>query len=221
MEVPVVKILNRWTSDLIKEVDAATLEKANLGGADLYGANLGGADLGGANLGGADLGGADLGGANLRSANLGGANLYGANLGGADLGGANLGGANLRSANLRSANLKAAKLPDFQLIPEEGSFIGWKKVSGGHVLRLEILEDAKRTSSLVGRKCRASAVRVLEVVTSKNKDVGILQSIRDPTFTYRKGEVSTVENFNGDVSVECTSGIHFFVTRKEAEEFDL
>jgi hypothetical protein len=85
-----MKILNRYTQTLIKEINRETLGGANLGGADLRGADLRGADLGGANLAEADLEGANLRGADLRRANLRRANLRRANLGEADLEGANL-----------------------------------------------------------------------------------------------------------------------------------
>ena len=89
-----MKILHRYTKEVLLEVEGANLERANLIGADLIEA-----DLGGANMGGADLGGADLGGANLGGANLGGANLEGTNLREANLGGANLRGADLEVAH--------------------------------------------------------------------------------------------------------------------------
>ena len=55
-----VKIKNRYTGDVVKLVDAETLQNADLRGADLRGADLWGADLRGADLRGANLRGADL-----------------------------------------------------------------------------------------------------------------------------------------------------------------
>jgi hypothetical protein len=230
------------TRDAIQKLVAnrANLREADLYGADLYGANLYGANLGGANLGGANLGGANLGGANLGGANLGGANLGGANLGGADLGGANLRGANLRGANLGGADLRGAdlygadlyganlyganlrgadlgeKLPHFQICPQEGAFIAYKATCEA-VLTLEIQADSLRTSSLIGRKCRASTVKVL--AASVEAEDGIYHSKHDYDFTYQIGEIAGVDNFDADPRVECTSGIHFFMTRAEAEEY--
>ena len=83
-EIKMIRILNK-NGDLLLEVDADTLIRADLIRADLSGANLYGADLRGANLRGADLRGADLRGADLRGADLIGANLYGADLSGANL----------------------------------------------------------------------------------------------------------------------------------------
>ena len=178
-------------------------------GASLWGANLEGANLWGANLRGANLEGANLEGANLRGANLRGANLRGANLEGA-----NLRGANLEGANLWGANLEGATLPHFFICPAEGAFIAYKAVRGG-VLTVEIPADARRTSSLVGRKCRASALRVV----SGPEGATEWQSKHDPEFVYRLGETATVADFDDDIRVECTTGLHFFVTRREAEEY--
>ena len=157
-----------------------------------------------ANLSGADLSDADLSGANLRSANLRSADLR---------------SANLRSADLRSADLSGAGLPHFQLPPQEGEFIAWKSVLHGHehtTLKLLIPADARRTSSLVGRKCRASRVKVLEALGTEAKE---FTSQYAPTCTYRVGEVAEPDGYSDDIRVECAQGIHFFMTRAEADEF--
>jgi hypothetical protein len=150
--------------------------------------------------------GADLKGADLRGANLYGANLYGANLEGADLRYADLEG-----ADLYDAKLQGAKLPHFQIVPEEGSFVAYKKVDTG-VIKLLIPEDAKRTSSLVGRKCRASHVKVLE-------GSGVSCTHKNKKLEYKEGEVVYADKYDDDIRVDCTSGIHFFMTRREAEEW--
>jgi hypothetical protein len=177
------------------------------------------ANLRGANLRGADLRGANLGGANLRGANLRGANLGGANLRGADLGGADLGGAALRGANLGGANLRGADLDNFSIVPEEGSFIGWKKRADGAIVKLLIPEDAKRVSSLIGRKCRASKATVLEVINPTNNN-GSCHGSTYAGINYVVGMTCIPDSFDDDIRVECTHGVHFFITRKEAEEFN-
>ena len=75
-----VKILDRWSGKVIREVEGDTLTRANLYGANLARANLYGANLTRANLYGADLTRANLTRANLYGANLARANLYGADL---------------------------------------------------------------------------------------------------------------------------------------------
>ena len=146
--------------------------------------------------------------ASLYGANLRGANLRGSDLQGANLQSANLQGAILLCANLKSADLRDAILPHFQLVPEEGSFVGYKKVYSGEVITLSIPTFAKRTSSLVGRKCRASSVVVLKG-SGKSDRGGV----------YTEGKEYFPNAYDGDIRVECTSGVHFFITRKEAEEY--
>jgi len=90
-----IEISNRFTGNLIKELDVETLSYANLNGANLRGADLSSADLIGANLRYADLRGADLSSANLRGADLNGADLSYADLSYADLRGADLSSADL------------------------------------------------------------------------------------------------------------------------------
>ena len=147
-------------------------------------------------------------------ANLEGAYLEGAYLEGAYLEGANLRGANLRDANLRSAYLRDAKNLVFSLVPEEGAFIGWKKLQNGVIAKLEIPSEAKRNSTPIGRKNRAEAVKVLELFGA---EVGV--SVYDGKTEYRVGEIVYPDSYNDDIRLECTNGIHFFITRAEAEAY--
>ena len=158
----------------------------------------------------ANLRWANLQRANLQGADLRGANLQGVNLQGANLQGANLEGANLQRASLQGANLTDTKLPDFQIYPQGVSFVGYKKIQTG-VIKLMIPEHAQRTSTLVGRKCRASYVIVLEGPEGYDKYTG-------KTF-YKVGEEVFPDQYDGDIRVECTNGIHFFMTKQEAEDY--
>ena len=191
----------------------ANLCGANLCDADLYGADLCDANLCDANLRGADLRGANLRDADLRCANLCGANLYGADLRGADLRGANLYGADLRGANLRDA--KGCYLS----CPTEGSFIGWKKASG-HIVKLRIPEDARR-SSATGHKCRCDKAYVMEIQnmdgTKATEDT--VRSDHDKNFVYTVGATVEVPDFDDNRWSECAPGIHFFIDRRAAVEY--
>ena len=195
----------------------ANLSGANLSGANLYEANLYGANLSGANLSGANLSRADLSGANLSRADLYGANLYGANLYEANLSGADLYGANLSGANLYEANLSGAKNADLVIartrILSEGDLIGWKKCKNNVIVKMQIPSDAKRSHAF-GRKCRAEYVKVLEVIGA---EVGIAQ--HDDKTEYRKGEIVKPDSFDENWQDECAPGIHFFITRIEAENY--
>ena len=198
----------------------ANLQWTNLQGTNLQGANLQWANLEGANLQGTNLKMVNLQGANLQGANLKGANLKGAklewtNLQGTNLQKANLKGATLKEANLQGANLEGAKLPHFQICPEQGAFEAWKKTSKG-VVRLLIPADAERTSNLVGRKCRASHVVVLDGPGCGGKSPTVTFSRK---LFYEAGETIKADNYNDDIRIECTGGIHFFMTKREAEEW--
>jgi hypothetical protein len=177
-------------------------KRADLRGADLCNADLSGADLSNANLRSANLSGADLSNADLRSANLSGADLSNADLRGADL----------YNADLSSADISGAKLPHFQIVPCEGSFIAWKKTSRG-VIKIQIPARAKRVSSLVGRICRAEFVKVLS-----GPGCGGSSPTYNTKLVYNKGDIVYADSFDPDIRLECTNGIHFFMTREEAEE---
>jgi uncharacterized protein YjbI with pentapeptide repeats len=201
------------------DLRGANLRGADLYGADLYGADLCGANLCGANLCGANLCGADLRGANLYGADLRGANLRGADLYGADLRGANLCGANLCGANLRGAtNLKDAKnglltIAQHSIVPK-GKLVGWKKLQGGIIAKLEIPAKAKRLNSIGSRKCRAEFVKVLAIIGADEAFDQYSGKV-----LYKKGLTVYPDSFDEDIQVECSHGIHFFITKEEAEDY--
>ena len=204
-----ISIKNRWTGSIIFEyssVDntlAKTVLEALKGGADLRGANLCEA-----NLCEADLCEADLRGANLREADLCEADLCEA-----DLRGANLYGADLRGANLCGAR------GSYMACPTDGSFIGWKKASG-YVVKLQIPEDARR-SSAGGEKCRCDKAYVAEIqnVDGTKADIEAIHSNHDNNFVYAVGATVEVPDFDDDRWNECAPGIHFFIDRRAAVEY--
>lgn len=78
---------------------------------------------------------------------------------------------------------------------------------------LKIPTDAKR-SNASGRKCRASSAVVLEMP----EGVTVGNSLHDYEFTYELGKTLTPKQpFCEDRWQECASGIHFYLTREEAE----
>jgi hypothetical protein len=163
------------------------------------------ADLSGAYLSGAYLSGADLRGADLSGADLSGAYLSGAYLSRADLSGADLSGADLSGAE--DADLAIART---RILPE-GDLIGWKQCNDSVIVKLRIPADAKRSSAF-GRKCRAEFADVLEVIGA---DVGISQ--HDNKTEYRVGRRVAPDRFDENWQEECSAGIHFYITRLEAE----
>ena len=208
-----------WNADLW----GANLGGANLGGADLRDANLWNADLRGANLSGANLSDANLSDANLRYADLSGAELVCAYLSGADLSGADLGNANLGSADLSGADLCDAKINFHIACPEKGSFIAFKKAGNNYnnyIVELLIPEDARRCSA-TSRKCRCDKAKVLSItkIDGTSDGVDTVYSIYDETFAYKIGELVEVKDFDDNRWNECSTGIHFFLTRQEAVEY--
>jgi hypothetical protein len=118
-------------------------------------------------------------------------------------------------ADLSGADLSGANnIPHFQICA--GDLIVYKKVDG-HIVILAIPKDAKRTASIVGRKCRAEYAVVLGIeghapVSSNGRGNG-------PVTLYVEGKEVRPDSYDDDWRVECSHGIHFFLTRKEAEEF--
>ena len=220
--------------------------RADLSGADIYGLDLRGANLYGANLIRADLRvayliKADLREANLSGANLSGADLYEANLSGADisgadlreanLSGANLSGADLRGADLSGANLRLAKnIPSYAcrlVCPEEGSFIGFKKARTTApdfreaIVKLLITEDAKRSSATT-RKCRCDKAKVISITSLDGKEnFTTAYSYYDRIFQYTVGQTVVIDDFDEDRWNECSTGVHFFITREEAIDYTI
>ena len=153
--------------------------------------------------------------ANLRDADLRGANLQCADLQCADLRGANLRDADLRGANLQCADLRDAYLPRFQ-IPQTGTLDVFKKVDG-KIVSLRVPAKAKRMISLIGRKCRAEYVKVLNIeggkpVSSNGMGNGV-------ETVYAIGKIVKPDSYDDDIRVECSHGIHFWLTLEEAKEW--
>lgn len=120
------------------------------------------------------------------------------------------------------------------ICPEEGSFIGYKNVlvesKCGNIysaiLKMEIPSDAERVCGS-SRQCRASKVKALEILPIGEKDTINYEPIKiysryDPSFEYKIGEIATPLNgFNSQKWVDYVPGIHFFMTKKEAENYEL
>ena len=167
-----------------------------------------------------DLKYANLYGDDLRYANLHGANLYGAYIEGANLGYANLRNANLGDANLRHTDLSCVKNIFFPMAcPEKGSFIAFK-TAGIYIIELFIPSNAKRCSA-TSRKCRCSKAKVVSITTLSGNKTNITEvhSTYDPNFIYKLGEYVEVKNFDDNRWNECSTGIHFFITRQEAVNY--
>ncbi len=199
----------RWSARVLFDCDAVSLRAAVEKAVEMK-ANLDGANLDGANLDGANLDGANLDGANLYEANLARANLTRANLTRANLTRANLDGANLYEVK----NVTPESLAKFFQIPQEGEIIGWGKKSCV-LVKLRVPPAAKRTGNILNRKCRAEWVEVLEVQGAESATV----ENEYGKCEYRAGQVTKPHDYCHDGFRDCRPGIHFFLTRQEAEEW--
>ena len=105
------------------------------------------------------------------------------------------------------------------ICPEEGSFIGYKICKESKIVKLLITEDSKRSSATT-RKCRASKVKVLEISNIENTEKYEMATSRyDENFVYKVGETIEIADFDENRWNECSSGIHFFITRGEAVQY--
>lgn len=182
-----------------------TVEEAVKRGISLCSAYLRGADLRGANLHGSDLCEVDLYNANLSGADLRGADLRNADLSGADL------------SNVKADHTTAMFYPQCP----DGEFIGYKAASG-KIVKLLIPSDAKRSSGTT-LKCRCSKTKVLEIqeLDGSPSEVKEVRSNHDESFVYRVGETVFVEDFDDNRWNECSTGIHFFISREAAVSYDI
>ncbi len=225
-----------------KNLSELDLKEANLREANLIRANLRNADLSNADLGDADLNNADLRDSNLsnaylryanlsntylRYANLRKADLRNADLSKTDIYGADLKEANLLGTNLKNTNIVYAVISEYTKIdypiacPETGSFIGYKKTAYEKIVKLQVCKDAKRSSATT-KKCRCSKALVLAIENMDGSDSGLqgIASIYDPSFIYRVGEIVEVSDFDDNRWNECAPGIHFFMDRQDAVEYE-
>lgn len=123
--------------------------------------------------------------------------------------------------------------------PEEGEFIGWKKViirnafspldwledpkpDEAYLVKLKIPADAKRSSAMISRKCRCEFADVLDIINLKTGEhVNRVKSNRSrDAIWYKVGKRSHPDSFDENRWKVCTHGIHFFMNRREAEEYD-
>lgn len=179
--------------------------RADLSCAKLSCADLSCADLRYANLSGANLINADLRHANLRYADLRYADLRYAKLGGADLINANLGGADLTGAKGDLIEYRTGKVLTDDII-------GFKKCKNDVIVKLLIPRGAI-VFSINGNKCRTNKAKVLEIE-------GADRAISNYKYmSYYVGDEITVYNFDCIYNKECSTGIHFFMTREEAVRY--
>ena len=110
--------------------------------------------------------------------------------------------------------------PDLPMAcPEEGSFVAWKKVYGSIFIKLEVPEDAKRSSATT-KKCRCSKAKVLEIIDLETGEkIDEVVNANYALCTYTVGEMVFPDSFDDDRWNECSNGIHFFIERDDAVNY--
>lgn len=116
--------------------------------------------------------------------------------------------------------------------PEEGSFIGWKKVAYAApfdqscigikfaLVKLQIPAEAAR-SSAGSRKCRCEYADVLDIEDIETgRKMNCVNNYERPIL-YIKGERVTPDSFDPDRWNECSHGIHFFMSKQDALEYQI
>lgn len=222
-------ILERHKHWINEDIEGWENMRANLSGADLCYADLCGADLCYADLSHANLYSASICYANLRCADLSYASLSYANLRYANFRCVDLHYADLSHANLYNVDFSGANLyytsganryhTDCGIGYRKGkiltdNIVGYKKCKNNVMVTLEIPRGAV-VFSINGNKCRTNKAKVIAID-------GADRAISDRKhFTYYIGDEITVYNFNCEYNVECAEGIHFFMTKEEAESYDL
>ena len=160
-----------------------------------------------------------------------GNSLYGANFQNADMKTAAFRECDMRTCNIKGANLygavlEHAKLDDIQsdeatqwfrmCCPETGPILGYKKCVNDRVVQLLIPADAKRTSATLP-SCRCNKAKVLTIKNfDETEEFEEAWSLVDENFVYRKGQWVEVKDFNEDRWMDSTTGIHFWMERKQA-----
>lgn len=143
---------------------------------------------------------------------------------GADLTDAVLRGAVLRGADLTDAVLTRAEDAELVIartrILPDGDLIGWKKCQGGVIVQLLIPRSARRSHAF-GRKCRAEAAVPMAIfpegAEAKSLWTGDPPGSEEP-LVYRINEtVRPRKPWSEEWTQECASGLHFYITRAEAE----
>ena len=115
------------------------------------------------------------------------------------------------ASDLLDADTIAEISAPYNIVPQTGDLIGWKKLKGGVICKL-LIKDGTPRNSAFGRKCRCERATVLE---------GDGASIYDGNTRYEVGKEVVSDKYDTNRWNECSGGIHFFLTKEEAEEYEL
>lgn len=120
-------------------------------------------------------------------------------------------GADLRDADLRGAEGNLIEYRKGKILTKD--IIGYKKCIGNEIVTLKIPRGSI-VFSINGNKCRSNQAEVIGI------DGGNRAFSSYKYMSYYAGDKITVYDFNCEYNVECAEGIHFFMTREEAENYN-
>ena len=132
--------------------------------------------------------------------------------------GADLRGVDLQGADLQRADLK--RMQQLNSILPDGELIVWKQLQSNLIAKLLIPKNAKRVNAIGSRKCRFEFAEVIAIYNGKKK-ASIGYGYYDLGFIYEVGQTVKPDKFDPSPLIECSNGIHAFITRLEAEEYSL
>lgn len=204
-----------------KEIRDMDLSGMDLSGIDFSLSSFQNTVLDGVNFAGSSVENVLFDGCSMQGSVFQNANMVTASFRYCDMQKCDIRGADLFGAALEHANLKGIISDEdtqwFRLYcPEEGAFLGYKKCFDDRLVQLLIPADAKRTSA-TRASCRCNKAKVLTIKSldfAENFDEA--WSLINEDFVYRRGEWVEVKDFNEDRWQESTTGIHFWLTREEA-----
>lgn len=222
----------------IADLSLANLDSSNLCNVDLSGANLTNSNLSSCCLENAKLDFAYLDYANLKYANLTYASLKSSHLYGAKLSNTIIEYVDFTNSDITEVSFDNAKGNNIEyrkgkILSE--SIIGYKKCKSNRkygrfvIVTLEIPKDAI-VFSINGDKCRTNKAKVISInliedesaefnraySLSSTTPININYSSKDHYLSYYIGDEINIKNFNCQYNVECSNGIHFFMTKEEA-----
>lgn len=135
-----------------------------------------------------------------------------------------------------NCNFKGAKLPNFQ-VPQNKEITVYKKAKhegSQYLVTMIIPKEARRTGCLFpNKKCRAEFAIITKIERiiwdyDRGKPVAVESNQKivysgwlGYRFPYELGKKVFPDGYNGDIGVECTNGIHFFMKKKDALEYTL
>ena len=181
-------------------------------------------DFSGYDVSGSDFSNGLLTNCNFENAILRNCNFHGADLRGSSLKGADISGADMHWSLLENVNMENLIYDDTtryykMRCPEEGAFVAYKTTFDRRVVQLLVPKDAQRSSATMD-SCRCDKAKVLSIKSiDYQTSYQEAQSLADPNFIYRVGQMVVANHFNPDRWADSTGGIHFFMTREESIDY--